>query len=121
MILTNCAACAAPLAHDAPRCVRCKLRYCNATASMTTGAAATSRCVRKYTAAATQSNITPTKNTRRPSRSRSMIEAEETLTDVAQKFRRLLGPSHPDTKTAEVSALMATGRIIRLFGPGAIG
>ncbi|CAH0379494.1 unnamed protein product [Pelagomonas calceolata] len=31
MILTNCAACAAPLAHNAPRCVRCKLRYCNAT------------------------------------------------------------------------------------------
>ena len=28
MILTNCAACAAPLAHNAPRCVRCKLRYC---------------------------------------------------------------------------------------------
>ena len=50
-----------------------------------------------------------------------LIEAEETLTDVAQKFRRLLGPSHPDTKTAEVSALMATSRIIRLFGPGAIG
>ena len=25
-ILTTCAACAAPLAHDAPRCVRCKLR-----------------------------------------------------------------------------------------------
>ena len=31
MILTKCAACAAPLAHNAPRCVRCKLRYCNAT------------------------------------------------------------------------------------------
>ena len=28
MILTNCAACAAPLAHDAPRCVRCLTRYC---------------------------------------------------------------------------------------------
>ena len=28
MILTNCAACAAPLAHDAPRCVRCDTRYC---------------------------------------------------------------------------------------------
>ena len=27
MILTTCAACAAPLAHNAPRCVRCKLRY----------------------------------------------------------------------------------------------
>ena len=31
MILTTCAACAAPLAHDAPRCVRCKTRYCNKT------------------------------------------------------------------------------------------
>ena len=30
MILTNCAVCAAPLAHDAPhRCVRCQLRYCS--------------------------------------------------------------------------------------------
>ena len=28
MILTNCAACAAPLAHNAPRCVRCWTRYC---------------------------------------------------------------------------------------------
>ena len=27
MILTNCAACAAPLAHNAPRCVRCHTRY----------------------------------------------------------------------------------------------
>ena len=31
MILTNCAACAAPLAHNAPRCVRCHTRYCDAT------------------------------------------------------------------------------------------
>ena len=31
MILTNCAACAAPLAHNAPRCVRCQTRYCNKT------------------------------------------------------------------------------------------
>ena len=31
MILTTCPACAAPLAHNAPRCVRCHLRYCNAT------------------------------------------------------------------------------------------
>ena len=30
-ILTHCLACAAPLAHDAPRCVRCKSRYCNST------------------------------------------------------------------------------------------
>ena len=31
MILTHCAACAAPLAHDAPRCIRCHTRYCNKT------------------------------------------------------------------------------------------
>ena len=31
MILTTCAACAAPLAHDAPRCIRCKMRYCDQT------------------------------------------------------------------------------------------
>ena len=31
MILVNCAACAAPLAHDAPRCVRRKTRYCDST------------------------------------------------------------------------------------------
>ncbi|MCP4244908.1 MAG: hypothetical protein GY772_30570, partial [bacterium] len=30
-MLTDCAACAAKLAHDAPRCVRCKTRYCDAT------------------------------------------------------------------------------------------
>ena len=35
MILTNCAACAAPLAHNAPRCVRCWTRYCNATCQHT--------------------------------------------------------------------------------------
>ena len=27
MILTTCAACAAPLALDAPRCIRCRTRY----------------------------------------------------------------------------------------------
>ena len=31
MILTTCPACAAPLAHTAPRCVRCWTRYCDAT------------------------------------------------------------------------------------------
>ena len=40
---------------------------------MTTGAAATSRFVNVSTAAATQNSIMPTKNTRRPSRSRSRL------------------------------------------------
>jgi hypothetical protein len=34
MILTTCAACAAPLAHDAPRCIRCHVRYCNKNATL---------------------------------------------------------------------------------------
>ena len=40
-------------------------------ASTTTGAADTSRSARKYPAAVAPNNTTPTKNTRRPSRSRS--------------------------------------------------
>ncbi|CAH0372312.1 unnamed protein product, partial [Pelagomonas calceolata] len=36
MILTTCAACAAPLAHNAPRCVRCKLRYLHFALAMAT-------------------------------------------------------------------------------------
>ena len=35
MILTTCAACAAPLAHTAPRCIRCKMRYCDQTCQHT--------------------------------------------------------------------------------------
>ena len=82
-------------------------------ANMTTGAAATSRCVRKYTAEATRSNTTPTKNTRRPSRSRSrnaqslyrdpaatlddLREAETTLTQLERTSRRVLGGAHPVT------------------------
>jgi tetratricopeptide (TPR) repeat protein len=38
MILTNCAACAAPLAHDAPRCIRCHTKYCDATYGVVRGA-----------------------------------------------------------------------------------
>ena len=30
-LLTTCASCAASLSLDAPKCVRCKTRYCNAT------------------------------------------------------------------------------------------
>jgi hypothetical protein len=40
MILTKCAACAAPLAHTAPRCIRCQTRYCNATCHCGTRTAA---------------------------------------------------------------------------------
>ena len=51
-----------------PKGLGAKLAIVTPLASMTTGAAATSRFVSEYTAAATQNNTTPTKNTRRPSR-----------------------------------------------------
>ena len=58
----NCAACAAPLAHNAPR-ISVK-RYCKCQHDH--WRRGTTDCVRKYTAAATRNNTTPTKNTRTP-------------------------------------------------------
>ena len=66
MILTTCAACAAPLAHDAPRCVRCHLRYCNKTCQHDDGA-------------------TPD----------DLREAVEIFEEVYRTSRRLLGAAHP--------------------------
>ena len=89
---------------------------------MTTGAAATSRCVRKYTAAATRNSIMQTKNTRRPSRSRSrraprtyaqslvradgatlddLHEAVTMFEETARTARRVLGSAHPTTTGIE--------------------
>ena len=83
-------------------------------ASMTTGAAATSRSVRKYTAAATRNNITPTKNTKKPSRSRSrrarndgataddLLAALKMLEETARTARHVLGAAHPTVGGIEV-------------------
>ena len=74
MILTTCPACAKPLAHDAPRCVRCKLRYCNKT------------CQHDQTLvkdpAATFDDL---------------HEAVTTLEDAGRTARRVLGGAHPLT------------------------
>jgi hypothetical protein len=49
MIITTCAACAAPLAHDAPRCVRCQTRYCdNSCLKQCRGDSPTSFCEARY-------------------------------------------------------------------------
>ena len=72
MILTTCAACAAPLAHDAPRCVRCKLRYCNKTWV--------------YARALYQDPAATLDDLR---------EAVATLEDMAPTARRVYGGGHP--------------------------
>ena len=77
MILTNCAACAAPLAHDAPtRCVRCQTRYCSAT------------CLNNHGATADD-----------------LREAIQTLEDAEPIARRVLGGSHPLVAWIEQSLL----------------
>ena len=56
---------------------------------------------------AAPNNTTPTKNTRRPSRTRSAAthddvrEAVETLEDAGQIARRVLGDAHPLTEWTE--------------------
>ena len=79
MILTNCAACAAPLAHDAPtRCVRCQTRYCSATKALYKDDGATADDLR---------------------------EAIQTLEDAEPIARRVLGGSHPLVASIEQSLL----------------
>ena len=68
MILTTCAACAAPLAHNAPRCVRCKLRYYAEPLYLDTGATLD-----------------------------DLREAVTTLEDMQRNARRVLGGTHPMT------------------------
>ena len=75
MILTTCAACAAPLAHNAPRCVRCKLRYCNATCQHD------------------QTLFQPDDATRN-----EVNEAITTLEELLPVVRRVFGKTHPKVR-----------------------
>ena len=71
MILTTCAACAAPLAHTAPRCVRCQTRYCNKTCQHD-----------HYDEGATLDDLRG---------------AVTTLAEITRTARRVMGGTHPLT------------------------
>jgi len=71
MIITNCAACAAPLAYDAPRCVRCKTRYCNSTCQHDHWRRGHKQICKKIHRGGNAEQYHADKNIRRPSRSRS--------------------------------------------------
>ena len=105
MILTNCAACAAPLAHDAPRCVRCATRYCSATCQQDHwrrghkgickkihrgGNAEQHHANKKYEEAVAAAVA-------------KCAEAVTTLEDAKQIARRVLGSAHPTTAGIEKS------------------
>ena len=88
MILTNCAACAAPLAHDAPRCVRCKIRY--------------TLTFKKRFAQTVYEDDSATLG--------DLREAVATLVETARTARRVLGGAHPvveDTDRSLREALAA--------------
>ena len=91
MILTNCAACAAPLAHDAPRCVRCHTRYCNKT------------CQHDHAHSLYADEGVTLDNLR---------EAVSTLEDTERTARRVLGGVHPVTVEIEGN-LRASRAVLR--------
>ena len=86
MILTNCAACAAPLAHNAPRCVRCWTRYCDSTLH--------------YAMALYRDDGATLDDFR---------EAATTLEETTQAARRVLGGAHPVVTSIENSLRNARG------------
>ena len=85
MILTKCAACAAPLAHNAPRCVRCHVRAFGSNHKLTLS-------LRMNFAEALFTE---------PTASRAdVLQAVAILEDVTRGLRRLLGNRSPDTTEA---------------------
>ena len=87
MIRTNCAACAAPLAHDhKKRCSRCKTRYCN------------EACQRQYARVLYHDTGATLDDLR---------EAVTTLEDAGRIARRVLGGAHPTTGSVGLSLLDA--------------
>ena len=96
MILTNCAACAAPLAHDAPKCARCKVRYCNRTWSR-----------RRFLSIATSLY---------KCEGASISDCEEavaTLEDVILISRRVCGTNHPTFTKAPIALESAREALAR--------
>ena len=85
MIPTNCAACAAPLAHDAPKCARCKLRWRLVTSLYKCEGASISDCE----------------------------EAVATLEDVIRISRRVCGANHPTFSKAPTALESAREALAR--------
>ena len=91
MILTNCAACAAPLAHDAPRCVRCKVRYCDSSCQSHDY----TFTLRKILAEALYQDPGATHD--------DLREAVTTLAVIERRARRVFGGAHPRVRGIERS------------------
>ena len=95
MILTNCAACAAPLAHNAPRCVRCQTRYCNKTCQHE---AARELGTEDATVLTLRINYASALISEGRSRD-DLVEAVALLEELSSTARRVFGTAHPTMMT----------------------
>ena len=116
MILTTCAACAAPLAHNAPRCVRCWTRYCNATLVAANNYADFLICLKRLEdAKALLRKITPVAR-------RVFGEHDDATLRIRRNYARALfrdpGATLDDVREA-VATLVETARISRQVLGGA--
>ena len=125
-ILTQCAACAAPLSLDAPRCVRCHTRYCNQTCQHDHwrrghkqmckkihrgGNAEQYHADKKYKEAVAEAVEACADDTKGHGdciisdetnlSHDDLLEARVTLEEGFRRSRRVLGPQHPITLSLE--------------------
>ena len=118
MILTNCAACAAPLAHDAPRCVRCRTRYCNAMSQFGRLAGAKKLLNEQITIARHRGPDDKTVLTLRAVLAETIIqeddptEAVTVFEDVDRRMRRVLGPAHPQSLSVRAGLEEARAKLL---------
>ena len=132
MILTTCAACAAPLAHTAPRCVRCKLRYCNAIVEALNLALILRQTGNKPEAKELLRARIPVAerslgrehylyfrlrwlyaNSLADVKPCDLVQAEALLDDTYTRFRRVMGDRHPDTPRIHKRLLEIRGVLAR--------
>jgi hypothetical protein len=136
MILTTCAACAAPLAHDAPHCVRCWVRYCDKTIRAAYNYASSLKGLQRLEEAKTllRKNIPVARRIFGESDAYTLrfrwlyanclcdyknatfddvAEAVETLESVAKVWKRFMGERHPETAKV-LNALKEAREMLRL-------
>ena len=127
MILTTCAACAAPLADTAPRCVRCRTRYCNKTCQHDHwrrghkqmckkihrgGNAEQYNADKKYKEAVAEA-VEACADDAADATFDDLVQAEALLDDTYTRFRRVMGDDHPCTSEIHAALLNAREELAR--------
>ena len=102
MILTNCAACAAPLAHTAPRCIRCHTRYCNKTCQHDHWRRGHKQiCKRIHRGGNAEQYYADKKYKEAVAVAVEACADDTTLEETERTARQVLGSAHPMTKAIE--------------------